>query len=330
MRTSQREQVYAQINAMMSDGLKRSHAIRRYAQQTRRPIDSIRRDFNEFLRLQAKALKDTLSQTREAALEQIRDRHELLTVMHLCDVHFPFQHPPALELAYQMVKLHQPQIVVIGSDEFDLDLMSSFDADATSWDETPDIIDALRALHHNHVDRIRAAAPNAVLLFIDGNHEDRYRRWVNSNAPKLRNTLNQAWVDMITYHGQVYHVGAREVEICNALIVRHGDRHNIHAAKSLIEQEGYQVSVIAGHTHRPQEYHAQGRRYGVVGATSGCLSTLTPKYLHGKPSNWKHGTAIARVHHPTGCVTVENVTFIEEKRHMLAITGNQLLRTHTA
>jgi UDP-2,3-diacylglucosamine pyrophosphatase LpxH len=249
--------------------------------------------------------------------------------MHLCDVHFPFHYPPALELAYQMVKLHQPQVVVVGSDEFDLDLMSSFDADAASWDETPDILDALRTLHHVHIDRIRAAAPKAALLFIDGNHEERYSKWVNNNAPKLRNTLHQAWVDMITYNKQVYHVGAKEVEICDSLIVRHGDRHNIHAAKSLIEQEAYQVSVIAGHTHRPQIHHAEGRRFGVIGATSGCLCTLTPKYLHGKPSNWKHGTTVVQVHHPTGTISVDMPTFKKTKTHLLAITGGELLKTPT-
>ena len=39
-----------------------------------------------------------------------------ITVMHACDIHFPFEHKPALEVFFQLVQHVQPDLIVVGSE----------------------------------------------------------------------------------------------------------------------------------------------------------------------------------------------------------------------
>ena len=68
-------------------------------------------------------------------LTSLKANKGVIKVMHLCDIHFPFQHNGALEIAYQLVELVKPDVIVGGSDIGDFALLSKFEPD-------PDVEDA--------------------------------------------------------------------------------------------------------------------------------------------------------------------------------------------
>jgi hypothetical protein len=94
----------------------------------------------------------------------------------------------------------------------------------------------------------------------------------------------------------------------------HGNRYGKYVAKGLLEDVGYQVSVMCGHNHRLNEYTKRGEDYAVRAAVSGCLCKY-PHYMKGKRlrDRWQLGTAIAEVNIRGREVRIHNLLFNKEQ-----------------
>lgn len=141
------------------------------------------------------------------ALRKLRDEKKRITVMHICDVHAPFQHDQALEVTYQLIKHAQPDVVCVGSDTADLALLSAFAQDPDIDEETTDVLDEFEMFWREHIRRIRQAAPKAIILFIYGNHEMRIFRYLGENARKLRKTVLRRFIEIVRCAGTVWYLG---------------------------------------------------------------------------------------------------------------------------
>lgn len=238
----------------------------------------------------------------------------VVTVAHLCDVHAPYQDDRALSLAYQVLRAAQPDVVVVGSDFADLYLSSSFGVDpdrVTYQDE----LDCLERHWAAHVRDVVAAAPNAVLVYIWGNHERRLFRALQEGAAQFRRLVVREWVRIVRHAGRVWYLGETDQVEVGALRVEHGIRHSEHVSKQRLIDAGGQVSVMAGHVHRRTYYSLVGARYSVQGVTSGCLAQIPPHYqMRGQTTKagreHEHGTCIATVDLAGTHVEFENVGFV--------------------
>ena len=110
------------------------------------------------------------------------------TVAHLSDIHAPYQHAPALDVAYQLVTHIQPTFIVMGSDFWDCGAFSKFEQDADEADND-DVLDALETDWNAHVAAVKKAAPNATRVFVLGNHEKRLWDGMLRLAPQVRKTV---------------------------------------------------------------------------------------------------------------------------------------------
>jgi hypothetical protein len=266
----------------------------------------------------AERWKDTLS--------TLRTRDGYIRVMHLCDLHFPDHYEPALNLAYRLVARTQPQVIVVGSDTADFGLISSFTPNADADEDISDELDEIRRYWIPHIDTLKSLAPNAALVFAMGNHEQRIYDHMTEHAPKLRRTIERAWIDLVSYQGRVMWLGRTEEVEVGHLLVKHGDKTNEHVAKALLESESYQVSVMAGHVHRLSTYYRMGRRYPVSAVTSGCLCKLDAHYLKRPPSRrWQHGTCVATVDLKGTDVWFQNVEFRQRAGDLVAVSDGELL-----
>lgn len=250
-------------------------------------------------------------------LQDIARRKRYLTVAHCADVHYPDHSQKALELAYKVYAVTQPDVIVVGSDEADLSVLSSFAPDPDAVEQTIDVLDAFRAFHHSHVERIHAAAPNAQIVFIMGNHERRIYHFLAQHAPKLRRTVERVWIETVQAGGRVHWLGNVSELLVHTLLVKHGDRTNEGVAKSMLIDTGFQVSIMAGHVHRTSAYSFTGYHRTVTAITSGCLCNLIPSYLAVKGvkplRSWQNGTALATVDTKDGAVWIENLLFLPHK-----------------
>jgi hypothetical protein len=232
------------------------------------------------------------------------------TVMHLCDIHTPYQHAPALDVTYQLVRHVKPGFVVVGSDFFDFSSLSSFPQDADDA-ERDDALDAVEGPYNAHIAAVTKAAPDAALVFVLGNHEKRVFDYINRQAPQVRRTVWRRFVDIIRCGGRVLWLGEVDSVRFGPLRVMHGNRHNQHVAASLLQDAGYQMHVMAGHVHRLTFANRRGEDYPVSAITSGCLCHHPAPYMRRKTptQKWMLGTAIAEVNLRGRDVHLDNLEY---------------------
>jgi hypothetical protein len=243
-------------------------------------------------------------------LHQLASRKRVATVMHLADVHFPFQHGPALEVTYQLIEEAQPDIIVVGSDAFDFAMLSHFSHDADLNESEPDVLKEAERYWREFILRIRLVAPNAILVWIWGNHDQRLMKYLNDEAPKLRITTMEKFVEIVRCDGEVLYIGYTDYVRIGPLVVQHGYRTALNAAKNQLLDAGGQISTMAGHVHRTSEYEVRGEDFTVRSIVSGCLTNY-PHYQKGRRqgAKWQLGTCVATVDFYSREVDFENLVY---------------------
>jgi len=253
-------------------------------------------------------LKDDLSKWKDALSDLRRQNH--FVVGHASDIHAPFHDQQALNLSYQTTHHLQPNIVVVGSDFADFPTISAYAPDPDLGNE--DILETIQQAWWRHIDDIRKAAPNAVLVWIRGNHEERLWRFINESAPQIRNTTRDAFINLIRYQGNVLYLGdIPEIEI-GPLTVLHGDNTCIGdmAARKLLTHRRFQGFYMFGHNHKITEYTTQGNNRLSGAAGGGHLGQRIPHYQrNSKFNHWIQGTCYGIVDWKADYVAFENLKF---------------------
>jgi len=127
--------------------------------------------------------------------------------MHICDVHFPFQHTAALEVTYQLIEHVRPDIIVVGSDAADFALISSFDIDPDIDEATSDVLDEFERYWMPFINELHLRSPYSKLVYIWGNHERRIKKFLGKNAPKFRQRIMRDYIDIVRDGGRVLYLG---------------------------------------------------------------------------------------------------------------------------
>lgn len=232
------------------------------------------------------------------------------SVMHMCDIHVPFQHAPALDVTYQIAAHIQPRFIVVGSDFFDFSSLSTFPQEADDA-ERDDALDAIESPWNAHIHALNKAAPRATFAFILGNHERRLFDYINRQAPQIRRTVWRRFTDIVRCGGRVLWLGEVDAVRFGPLRVMHGNRHNQHTAESLLQDARHQLNVMAGHVHRLTYANKRGEDFAVSAVTSGCLCHYPAPYHKRKTptARWMLGTAIAEVNLRGRDVHIDNLEY---------------------
>lgn len=198
------------------------------------------------------------------------------------DIHVPEHDEPAVRAFLAWVRDAQPDEVILGGDILELGSCSEHGGVANP----PALIDDVKA-GRKFLAELREAAPNAVLTYLEGNHETRLKRVVVHklatfhgavDIPNLLDfaSLKIAWVPWGKYvqRGKLRFV--------------HGLYAGEHHAAQHLRRFGF--SVVYGHTHRAQVWTratADLEMQGAFGMPS--LRTLDPEWTAGGPTGWGHG-----------------------------------------
>jgi len=209
----------------------------------------------------------------------------------LCDLHFPYQDNEAIECAINEGLKQGCDSIVLNGDALDCHMISDFVKDPRKRkfkDELYSIRQFLASLRHTF--------PNANIYYKEGNHEERYWRYMRIKAPELFDidafdfpTLthcdkhNVKWID-----------GKSKLNI-GKLSIFHGHEFgkqflpSVNVARGLFMKT--KVSSMCGHHHQTAEHNerdANGKFITCWGV--GCLSELSPDY--NPYSKYNHGFAI--------------------------------------
>jgi predicted phosphodiesterase len=206
----------------------------------------------------------------------------------LSDVHLPYQ--INLKPLFQYLKDLQPDQIVLGGD-----ILDGPDHGVDGWTMEQvekrgfECYDRDVKLIKEFVASLHKAAPKAKIVYLEGNHEERYMRLVRRypNALKARFRLWDAvpgvkWIPYGDYDS-FYKVGD--------MLFTHGtifpDAHSKKMAMAYLPDK-----VCYGHIHDFQSYtthNGDPRKPGRYAVTAGCLCGRLPDYKKGHPNKWVNG-----------------------------------------
>lgn len=137
---------------------------------------------------------------------------------------------------------------------------------------------------------LEIVSPKSELIFLDGNHEERYDRLVNKYPKALKSQFNlkrdvgiiQKWIKYGDYDS-FYKVGD--------CLFTHGTLYpDAHAKK--MAQAYAPLKTVYGHIHDFQAYTTHSgdpRKPARYALTAGCLCGRLPDYKNGMPNKWTNG-----------------------------------------
>lgn len=203
------------------------------------------------------------------------------------DIHCPHQDEAALSAVIEHTKCYDPAYIFFNGDICDFYATSRYDKSPARRESLQDELDATAEV----LARFRRAAPHARFVFLEGNHEDRLRRLLWSDARALsslrslqmRELLQLDKLDFVaclTYGEQYEHFGT---------IIEHGNTVRSKAgytAHGMLDKR--LKSGISGHTHRLSMVTRVAHGADLYWIEGGCLCSLNPEYAHGVP-DWAHG-----------------------------------------
>jgi len=209
----------------------------------------------------------------------------------LYDIHLPYQDNEALECAINEGLKQGCDSIILGGDALDCHMISDFVKDPRKRkfkDELYSIRQFLASLRHTF--------PTANIYYKEGNHEERYWRYMRIKAPELFD-IDAFDFPTLTHcdkHDVKWIDGKSKLNI-GKLSIFHGHEFgkqflpSVNVARGLFMKT--KVSSMCGHHHQTAEHSerdANGKFITCWGVA--CLSELSPDY--NPYSRYNHGFAI--------------------------------------
>lgn len=212
-------------------------------------------------------------------------------VLVLPDVHVPFHDPDALRVAVAHGKKYRPTHVLLNGDFVDFYACSFFQTNPKLRDLARELAAANECLAW-----LREQFPKAQLVWKEGNHEERWDRYVMSKAPELFGVLTTR-LEAQFPAGPIWVRDKKRVHL-GKLLVLHGHEYRWAIQNPVSPARGLQlrarVSALCSHFHQRSEHSTRdGNGKLLTTWSTGCLCQLTPDYA---PFNeWSHGFATVTV-----------------------------------
>jgi len=228
------------------------------------------------------------------------------TVAVVGDDHNPYHDRKTVAAVNVFLGELQPEYLVKNGDVTDFYQISKFDKSPERIDKLQDDIDSTTAMLHTQRDLL----PNAVIILIEGNHEDRWRRFLWSKAVEiasLRCLQLEKLLRLDEY--EISHVSYEDGLMINDIfLVIHGDISSVHSgytAKRMFEKHG--GCGVTNHCHKGGSFYKRDR-FGIWGWWENfCLCNLNPDWI--KNPNWMQGLSL--VHFKGKRFWVEQIPIID-------------------
>lgn len=228
------------------------------------------------------------------AVDAMKGNRSVKSYIVIGCVHVPFQNQSLLKGLLDLMSTYKYDGLIIAGDFLDMAALSEYERGKVShtnvtlkeeYDTANAILDAFDEVLN----------PDALKVFLYGNHEDRYWRWLSDvNNHKLGAVLNPAhelglekrgYIVKENYKTDYYKLGS--------LQIMHGEYYNIHTAKKHLDV--FRRNVLYFHTHRVQLY----REGEFCAWNCGMLGNIdAPSFDYAKRGmrmQWANGFAIVHI-----------------------------------
>ena len=206
----------------------------------------------------------------ELKIDDAPDGYKILVVN---DTQIPFQDHKTLRAVHKFWDDFQPDLEVYNGDIIDFYSISSFDKNPTRAFKLQDELDDTYEWLFSRAE----ANPNARRIFIEGNHEDRLRRFLWKEAAELSSLRVLTFEELMRFE----ELGMEDLTYMSVLDflgfrIQHGWKASggstpwpINVGRFMAQKEG--SSGLCGHTHRASIYCWTTSRGSHSYVENGCL-----------------------------------------------------------
>lgn len=232
-------------------------------------------------------------QVKKVSKLEIHNRKRTERVVFITDQHYPFQDDYTRSIALQIVEEFNPTIVITGSDGIDFYAISDFDKNPERIKST-----GLQLEIDSWIGGERewiSVSPNATRYYIEGNHEDRLRRYLYRH-PEVADLRALQLENLLEFDSLGIEKSINNEVLIGNLMIKHGTRVNkssAYSGASELASEHFQYSILTGHVHRMGTHFVTTRKGIVQAQECGCLCKLDVEYAN-RP-NWQQGIVLATV-----------------------------------
>lgn len=227
----------------------------------------------------------------------------------ISDLHIPYQDNKAITAALNYGLEKNVNCILINGDLIDFHFQSRFEKDARKR-STKQEFDAARQF----LKGLRDAFPKTRIIFKEGNHDERWEKWLYVKAPELfDDTEFKLEVRLRLAELRIEIVKDKLPISIGKLTLMHGHELNggggVNPARGLFLKTCSSMAI--GHLHRTSR-HAEPIFMGdtVVTNSFGCLCDLYPEYA--RVNKWNHGFGYCELDLKTGEYNLLNLTISKD------------------
>lgn len=213
----------------------------------------------------------------------------------ISDVHVPSHDKRKVKQMMDRVRHRKPAVIHALGDIMDCYAISKHRRDPDRRVEFHEEVEQAREFF----EELREAAGDAKIIYTEGNHEERLRKYIVDGAIELHK------LSAVTIPGLLdlksldvaWQPASKPYRMVGWWFV-HGDvvrKHGGYSARAKAEQIG--ANTIMGHTHRLAVVGVTNWSHSYLGVENGCLCSLEVEYIQGRP-NWQQGFTILEVKDP--------------------------------
>ena len=231
-------------------------------------------------------------------------------VLFVSDIHCPYQDKSALRAMYNFMDWWKPQEVIILGDLVDFYAISRFSRDPERVLKLQTELDQAVSV----LEEIRQHAGKVSIYFLRGNHEDRLKKYLWSEAQELSGLRALRLEELLDFNRLKIDYQDKNQIRYGCVIIKHGTlirKFAGYTAKGEFEQNG--MSGVSGHSHRLAQYRHTNEADSYIWTEAGCLCQLDADYLDGTTPNWNQGFAIGYFKENSKRFIIETVPIIKQR-----------------
>ena len=217
--------------------------------------------------------------------------------LFLYDLHIPYCDKKALEIAIDYGRQKEIKTIILGGDYYDFHGLGWF----TRHPSKARVKEEL-SIGQELFDYLEDIFPNATILYLEGNHDYRYEKYLLTNAPELYDVECFKFEEFAGLKERnIKYLRKHYVLKVGKLHVIHGHEYRMSpwfSYKNIgsIMYDRTKSNCISGHLHRTNEYEDTTLAGDLlVNYIVGCLCDLYPEYAPKPFNKWNHGYAGAQV-----------------------------------
>lgn len=223
------------------------------------------------------------------------------------DSHGEHIHIPTRDAFVRDVRRVRPKYLVFIGDHLDCGGVFSAHQRSFTNELTESYLDDVSAANV-FLDMVQAAAPDAEIFYLEGNHEQHVERWAvrtfpsHKDAKMLLEKFGPEKVLKLKSRGIRYY---KRSEFYQGISIQgtikigkcyftHGISYSSNASQVHLNRFG--ANVVFGHTHRPQTIVQRTVTSTGIGAFGvGTLAKLQPLWKHTEPTSWAHAYGLQHI-----------------------------------